>query len=110
MKSEALELCFRKIESALPKLIFSHFVLAIDQVMDEKLYDSLLTSITKIVDDKAYRGFTYNMSKNGSENEYTAVNEVIDLLDGWILTANKELHKLDTFTMWSWEVLPLRSL
>ena len=54
--------------------------------VSEKNYNKLIEAVNRMCIDES-DGFWYNMDTGELQDTVTPIREIIDLLDGWILTA-----------------------
>ena len=66
-------------------MVFDRFIMVLTQV-SEKNYNKLIEAVNRMCIDES-DGFWYNMDTGELQDTVTPIREIIDLLDGWILTA-----------------------
>ena len=85
MTPEERNKALNRIEAIVPKVIFERFIMVLTQV-SARNNSSLITALSRMCTDES-DGFWYNMDTGDSQDTITPIREIIDLLDGWILTA-----------------------
>ena len=85
MTQEERAKALNNIGALIPKVVFDRFIMVLTQV-SEKNYNKLIEAVNRMCIDES-DGFWYNMDTGELQDTVTPIREIIDLLDGWILTA-----------------------
>jgi len=86
MTLEERRQALNSIETMIPGIIFKRFMIALAQVNNQQDKYALLRVLSRMCKDESHE-FWYTMEKDESQDTITPIREIIDLLDGWILTA-----------------------
>ena len=78
------------IGAIIPKVVFERFIMVLAQV-SERNNNSLINALNRMCTDES-DGFWYNMDTGELQDTITPIREIIDLLDGWILTATVNIE------------------
>lgn len=74
-----------RLKLIIPKVVFERFIMVLAQI-GERNNNKLVEALDRMCTDKS-DGFWYNMDTGEKVETITPIREVIDLLEGWILTA-----------------------
>ena len=85
MTPEERNKALQNIGAIIPGIVFERFIMILTQV-GERNNNKLVEALNRLcIDDSD--GFWYNMGTGELQDTVTPIREIIDLLDGWILTA-----------------------
>lgn len=85
MTSEERAKALNRIGAVIPKIVFDRFIMVLTQI-EENNNDALVHALDNICRDIT-NGFTYSMNTGESADTITPIREVLDLLEGWIITS-----------------------
>ena len=86
------------IQHGLPDYIFNRFVNVLTQVA-EVSNDAIVYSLSRIMTESSY-AFYYRMKETQDETTITPLREILDLLEGWIITSHVQLSPVTHRTIW----------
>lgn len=92
-RSRALD----RIKAMIPYEVFKRFVIVLIQVNNKRENNDLVRALNRMCEDESY-DFWYTMDKDEYQDTITPIREIIDLLDGWILTAT--ISNEHDMTLW----------
>ena len=78
------------IRTIIPKVVFERFIIVLAQVGGSN-NNKLVEALDRMCIDES-DGFWYNMDTGESQETITPIREIIDLLDGWMLTATIKME------------------
>lgn len=85
MTPEERNRALKNIGSLVPNVVFERFIMVLTQV-SENNNNKLVEALNRICIDES-DGFWYNMDTGEKEETITPIREIIDLLEGWMVTA-----------------------
>lgn len=85
MTPEERNKALNRIGAIVPKVVFERFIMVLTQV-NERNNNKLIDALSRMCTDES-DGFWYNMDTGELQDTITPIREIIDLLEGWILTA-----------------------
>lgn len=85
MTSEERADALRRIGALIPAVVFERFIMILTQI-EENNNDALVHALDNICRD-ATDGFSYSMNTGENADTITPIREVLDLLEGWIITS-----------------------
>ena len=74
-----------RLKTVIPTVVFERFIMVLTQV-SESSNNKLVEALDRMCTDDS-DGFWYNMNTGETQDVITPIREIIDLLEGWILTA-----------------------
>lgn len=89
------------IQFQLPDIIYNRLTEILDSIKTDA-HDSIINALDKMVTNRC-AGFIYHMQTGQTEKDTTPITELIDLLDGWILTSHLSIIK--NHTCWNVNVI-----
>ena len=87
------------IQNNIPEIVFERFCIILSQIRSTVNNNKLIEALGKICKNQS-KDFCYVMDIGQSKDTITPIREVIDLLDGWIITAQSKIDG----TIIQWEV------
>ena len=85
MTSEERTNALRRIGAVVPDIVFERFIMILTQI-EESNNDALVCALDRMC-RKESDGFAYRMTTGENKETITPIREVLDLFEGWILTA-----------------------
>lgn len=85
MTSEERAQALNRIGAVIPKVVFDRFIMVLTQI-EENNNNALVNALDRICRDIS-DGFSYSMNTGESADTITPIREVLDLLEGWIITS-----------------------
>lgn len=98
------------IHSHLPETVFTTFT-SLLTYLNEDNQDKLIYILSRCCDPQdSLDNFTYAMPIKAKTRIHTPVNEILDLLEGWIITSVEEIvtDGNGDFIRYIWRAFPLR--
>ena len=87
MTLEERRQALNSIETMIPSIIFKRFMIVLAQVNNQQDKYDLLRVLNRICTDEISEFWYLMKTKELQNTTITPISEIIDLLDGWILTA-----------------------
>lgn len=75
------------IHNMIPECIFTNFCEILTQIEDEDNSKDLLIQALGRICRKESHSFAYLMKSEDNENTITPIREILDLLDGWLVSS-----------------------
>lgn len=85
MTPEERNKALNHIGAVIPEVVFERFIMILTQV-SENNNNKLVEALDRMCTDGS-DGFWYNMDAGEKQDSITPIREIIDLLEGWMLTA-----------------------
>lgn len=85
MSREEREEYMKTIQTNLTDILFTRFIILLTD-LDPEATDSILQAFGHIFNKKA-TSFWYEMPEEATINTISIMREIIDLLDGWVITS-----------------------
>jgi len=85
MTPEERNKALNRIGAVIPEVVFKRFI-RILTLVSENNNNKLVEALYRMCIDDS-EGFWYNMDAGEKQDTITPIREIIDLLEGWILTA-----------------------
>jgi len=85
MTPEERNTALNRIMARIPEVVFERFIMVLTQV-DGANNDRLVGTLSRLCTNGSY-SFGYVMNTGETVETITPIREIIDLLEGWILTA-----------------------
>lgn len=87
MTVEEREININDIQNMIPDCIFTTFCEVLTRIGDESdAKDSLIAALGRVCRKESH-GFAYIMKADYNENTITPIREILDLLDGWLVSS-----------------------
>lgn len=87
MTIEEREININDIQNMIPDRIFTNFCEILTQIGDENnARDSLIAALGRVCRKESH-SFAYVMKATYNENTITPIREILDLLDGWLISS-----------------------
>ena len=85
MTPEERNKALQHIGALIPEVVFERFIMILTQI-EERNNDALVHALDNICQE-ATTEFSYSMNTGENADTITPIREVLDLLEGWIITS-----------------------